>query len=97
MGGSETRRRQQRKQVFFVRHGQSAHNIDRAALDTPDNPLTQVGRDQAVRTLVCGQPAPLSGCIIQCVLAAVLTRATSAHAAGGEWRAAPCRAGLGRF
>ena len=35
------------RQIFFVRHGQSAHNIDRAALDTPDNPLTDAGREQA--------------------------------------------------
>ena len=37
----------ERQQVFFVRHGESAHNIDPAALQTPDNPLTDVGKQQA--------------------------------------------------
>ena len=35
------------KIVTFVRHGESAHNIERAALHTPDNPLTKYGRKQA--------------------------------------------------
>ncbi len=39
------------KLVYFVRHGEAAHNVDSAAFSTPDNPLTPRGRGQASTTL----------------------------------------------
>ena len=39
------------KVVYFVRHGEAAHNIDSAALNTPDNPLTPHGIEQASGSL----------------------------------------------
>lgn len=39
------------KVVYFVRHGEAAHNVDPAAFSTPDNPLTPRGREQASTTL----------------------------------------------
>ena len=39
------------KVVYFVRHGEAAHNVDPAAFSTADNPLTARGRQQASTTL----------------------------------------------
>ncbi|CAE7203459.1 unnamed protein product [Symbiodinium natans] len=35
--------------VAFVRHAQAGHNVDRALIDKPDNPLTEVGVAQALK------------------------------------------------
>lgn len=35
--------------VAFVRHAQAGHNVDRALIEKPDNPLTEVGVAQALK------------------------------------------------
>lgn len=44
-------RKMRDKVVYFVRHGEAAHNVDPAAFSTADNPLTARGRQQASTTL----------------------------------------------
>ena len=35
--------------VAFVRHAQAGHNVDRALIENPDNPLTETGVAQALK------------------------------------------------
>merc|ERR1711933_323267 len=34
--------------VAFIRHAQAGHNADPNLLEKPDNPLTELGREQAI-------------------------------------------------